>query len=271
MPPILKSGKIAAVSFTGSVTNGQIIAREIDPVTTRYQAELGGNNTVIILNDADLDSAADAVIQNGFACSGQWCTGTGRVIIEKQVHDKFVNLLIERIAKLKPGSGLDENSTMGPLITKLQLQRVEDAVAQATKEGAVIAIGGNKSSAAELSNGNFYEPTIIVDVTPGMDISDTEIFGPVIMIMKMESADEALRIVKQSRYGLAFSVYTKNTKTAEKIIAEVESGVCHINLPTTYRDVALPLLGWNNSGIGLPESGRFMQDFFTRTKAIYRG
>ncbi len=271
VPPMIESKKLRAVSFTGSVTNGQLIARELDPVLTRYQAELGGNNTVVVLKDADLNEVADAVIGNGFACSGQWCTGTGRIIAESEIHDKLTELLLERINNIKIGNGLDAEVTMGPLINDIQLKRVEEAVNLARREGAKILCGGKKPVPPELKNGNFFEPTLITEVTSKMSIADTEIFGPVITVMKVRNLDEALEITKSSKYGLAFSIYTENKGNAERAVREVEAGVCHVNLPTTFRDVALPLLGWKNSGIGLPESGRFMRDFFTRTKTLYRG
>lgn len=271
VPSIINNKKLSAVSFTGSVTNGQIIARELDPVLTRYQAELGGNNTVVVLKGADLNKVADGVIGNGFACCGQWCTGTGRIIVESEIHDKLTELLLERIDNIKTGNGLDSEVMMGPLINEIQLKRVEEAVNSAGREGAQILCGGKRPDQPELQNGNFFEPTLITEITSEMSIADAEIFGPVITIMKASNLDEALEIIKSSIYGLTFSIFTENKEKAERAIQEVEAGLCHVNLPTTFRDVALPLLGWKNSGIGLPESGRFMRDFFTRTKALYKG
>lgn len=271
VPAILKSNLVSAVSFTGSVKNGQEIARQIDPVATKYQAELGGNNTLIVLRDADISQAAQAAVSNGFACCGQWCTGTGRIIVEKSVYDRFIELLPEKVLKIKLGEGFDEEATMGPLINQTQLQRVQEAVSQAVAEGGSVLTGGNKAPQPELSAGCFFQPTILTNITPRMSIADQEIFGPVLVVLKVADADEALEILNNSNYGLSFSVYTRNEKLAEKFISEANCGLCHVNLPTAYRDVALPLLGWQDSGIGMPESGRFMRDFFTRTKAIYRG
>ncbi len=270
VPKLIKSGKFSAVSFTGSVVNGQAIAQQINYITTRYQAELGGNNTVMVLNDADLLSAANSIISNGFACCGQWCTGTGRVIVDESVHAELISLLIERAEKIICGNGLDANVTLGPVINERQLGRIELAVKQAKDEGAKILMGGKKLENLELINGNFFEPTIIDNVTATMTVSDIEIFGPVLMIMKTKNIEEMIRIMDKSNYGLTFSVYTQDNEKANYIIENVDSGLCHINLPTAVRDVALPLLGWKNSGIGLPESGRFMRDFFTKTKSVYR-
>lgn len=270
VPQILNSKKIKAVSFTGSDVNGKKIAEIINTADTRYQAEMGGNNTVLVLKDADLESAADDIVSNGFACCGQWCTGTGKVIVEEFVSEKLNSLILKCVNKIKMGSGADPSSTMGPLINQNQLDKTIAAVALAEKEGAGILSGGKIPDEPALKNGYFFEPTIISNIKSEMKIADEEIFGPVIRIETVSDLAEAVKRLNSSKYGLSFSVYTSDNETAEEICRQVDSGVCHINLPTAYRDPALPLLGWKNSGIGLPEAGRFARDFFTRTKVIYK-
>ena len=235
VPSMIKSGKIKAISFTGSVENGQKIAKIIDPIRSRYQAELGGNNTVFILKDADLTLAANSVVVNALACSGQWCTGTGRIIVEESVHDELVSIMVKKVNQIKVGNGFEENVTMGPIINEIQLKRIESAVKQAKSDGANILIGGKKCRLPELKKGNFFEPTIIDNVTTDMLITDTEIFGPVILFMTVKNVHEAIEIINQSKYGLTFSVYTQNEKLGNQIIDDVDSGLCHLNLPTTMR------------------------------------
>jgi aldehyde dehydrogenase (NAD+) len=159
---------------------------------------------------------------------------------------------------------------MGPLISQAQLDKTLNAVTQANNEKAKLIIGGKKPSGNTLEYGYFFEPTIYSNVKPEMFISQEEIFGPVLSVLKAENFDDALKLTNISKYGLAFSIYTNVSEKAEEFIKDVKAGVCHINLPTSYRDPALPLLGWENSGYGLPESGRFARDFFTRTKVIYK-
>ncbi len=269
-PVLCKHPALRAVSLTGSSYTGANIARQIRDYKVKFQAEMGGKNAVVVLEDADLDEAANAVVQSGFACCGQWCTGTSRVIVEKPVYEKFINMLVEKTGRISTGDGFNKSVTMGPLISKAQLDRVEAAVLNAKKDGAKLLAGGKRPGKAELSNGYFFEPTIFADVKPGMNIAQEEIFGPVIAVLAADNMDEALSIANNSKYGLAFSVYTKSKSAAGKFMNEVNAGVCHINLPTSFRDPALPLYGWGNSGCGLPESGRFARDFFTKTKAIYK-
>lgn len=271
VPPLLKSGKIRAVSFTGSDLNGKRIAENLDMTKTRYQAEMGGNNTVLVLADADLEAAANAIITNGFACCGQWCTGTGKVIVESAIKDTLTDFLLESASNIILGNGLDPDTTMGPIINESQLNRIKGAVALAKIEGGKILTGGRQPENAELKKGCFFEPTIISGIEEEMKISDEEIFGPVVLIQETPDYKEAIRLINNSKYGLSFSVYTQNIKLAEEIVSNVNSGLTHINLPTAFRDPALPLLGWKNSGLGLPESGRYALDFFTQTKAVYRG
>lgn len=270
IPQIIKSNKIATISFTGSTKNGKKIFRNIGGKLIKYQAEMGGNNTVLILNDSNLDLAISSVVSNSFACCGQWCTGTGRILVEEKIFTTFKKKLISAVNNLNPGNGMDKKSTIGPLISDSQLLKTNSAVKLAKKNGAEIILGGKRINSEDLKYGYFYEPTILSNIKDNMQIFDEEIFGPVISIIKVKNAKDGINILNKSRYGLSFSVYGKNRKILEEIVTKVETGLSHINLPTTYRDVALPLLGWKDSGYGIAESGRFARDFFSRTKAIYR-
>ncbi len=270
VPPMIDTGLVRAVSFTGSTATGNSIAEAISGKFIKYQAEMGGNNTVLLLDDTNLDIAIPAVVANSFACCGQWCTGTGRIMITPGIYNETVKRLKEAVNALNPGNGFNEKVTIGPLINAAQLDKVSKAVDRAKKEGAVVEAGGHKPESDELKHGNFYLPTLLTGITEEMSVYDEEIFGPVLTIVKVENAEKALTLLNKSPFGLTFSLYTSNLEMAEKIVNEAECGLVHINLPTTYRDLAMPLLGWKDSGFGMPESGRFMRDFFTRTKAIYK-
>lgn len=261
---------VKAISLTGSSITGNAILKQTAGRNVRIQAEMGGKNTVVVLKDADLDRAAKDIVNSSYACCGQWCTGTSKVIVENEVYNELMQKLIEHTSKIVIGDGFDENVTMGPLISQTQLDKTLNAVAQANNEKAELIMGGRKPTGNKLHHGYFFEPTIYSNVNPEMFIAQEEIFGPLLSVLKAENFDDALKLANNSKYGLAFSIYTKNTELAEEFIKDVKAGVCHINLPTSYRDPALPLLGWENSGYGLPESGRFARDFFTRTKVIYK-
>lgn len=269
-PALLAHPALQAVSFTGSTKGGSAIAKQLAGRNIHFQAEMGGKNATVVLADAELEDAVEAVTNSAFACSGQWCTGTSCVIVDHSVYPEFLDLLISRGKKITVGPGMEEGVTMGPLISGERLEKVEAAVAIAKREGARLVLGGKRPDAPELTSGYFFQPTIFADVNPQMTLAQEEVFGPVLAILPASGWEEAVAFANASRYGLAFSVFTQDPGRAEHFIQEVEAGVCHINLPTTYRQPDLPLLGWKESGSGQPECGRHARDFFTRTKSIYR-
>lgn len=261
---------LRAISFTGSTRNGRAIQRAIGDRNIRLQAEMGGKNAVVILQDAEMETAVEAVIGNAFACCGQWCTGTSRVIVEAPLYAPVLDALAERAGKIIVGYGLDPHAQMGPLISREQRAWVQNVVQEAQAGGARLVAGGYAPRRPGLPRGHYFTPTILADVTPEMVVATEEVFGPVLIVMKAACPEEALEMVNRTAFGLSFSIYTQNFPLAEWFLAEVEAGLCHLNLPTAYRDPALPLLGWKESGRGWPESGRFALDFFTQTKSIYR-
>jgi len=257
---------LRAISMTGSNAAGEAIAEAIGGRDIRLQAEMGGSNAVVVLADADLEEAAESVVEHGFACSGQWCTGTTRVIIDASVYDEFTAMLLEKIQRISVGTA----TGMGPLISRVQRQRVEDAVTALVDAGAKVLAGGMRPSGDEFSYGNFFEPTVLSGIDDKYSLSDREIFGPVILLFSAASSSDAVTIANAGQYGLSFSVFTGDSDAGEQVVSKIDAGLCHINLPTGYRDNALPLAGWKNSGRGIPECGRFARDFFTQTKTIYR-
>ncbi|MEM8814520.1 MAG: aldehyde dehydrogenase family protein [Pseudomonadota bacterium] len=260
---------IAAVSLTGSNAAGDAVAAAIGARDVRLQAEMGGSNAVVVLRDADLDAAAAAIVEHGFACCGQWCTGTTRIIIDAPAYDEMLGLLADRIGTIVVGPASNSAATMGPLISASQRQRVEAAIAVLTESGARLVCGGKRPEGEEFAHGYFLEPTLLADIEDQSALCRQEIFGPVLAVVKAESRDDALRKANEGPYGLSFSIYTSDLQTAEAFVDEVDCGLCHINLPTGHRHSAMPLAGWKTSGRGMPECGRFALDFFSRTKAVY--
>jgi len=269
VPGLLSADTIRAISLTGSDATGKEIARCINNRHIRFQAEMGGSNAVVILSDADIESAVKGIISHGFCCAGQWCTGTTRVIIEKDVYNETIKLLKEMTGKIKVGCGIYSATDMGPLISIENLVNIERSIDSALKEGATLLCGGRRLSISG-SDGNFFEPTLIADVDPAMLIARQEVFGPLLTIFKANNFEHALKLVNNSPYGLSCSIYTASKEQANTFLNLAEAGLCHVNLPTGYRDYSMPLQGWKESGWGLPESGRFMRDFFTKVKAVYR-
>jgi aldehyde dehydrogenase (NAD+) len=247
---LLQSDCIKAISFTGSDFTGKKIAKLIGGDDIRFQAEMGGSNAVVVLNDANLKIAVPDIISNGFACGGQWCTGTSRVIAEKGIYNKLIENLKQSAGRINTGNGTKENVDMGPLSNERQFIDVSKKIIKAKKQGAVLELGEELKTE---ENGYFISPTILSSINNNMDIVHEEVFGPVIMIIKSNDLNDALKIVNNNPFGLSTSIYTENQEKA-----------------SAYRKYSIPLMGWKNSGRGLPECGRFMMDLFTKPKAIYR-
>lgn len=264
---VIRTNQVKAISFTGSDFTGQKIADIIGGRDIRFQAEMGGSNAVVVLNDATIESAVTAIVSNGFACGGQWCTGTSRVLVEESIYEVLIKKLKEYSKNIVVGNGLDKNVTMGPLSNKRQFEDVSEKLKRAIDQGAKVVLG-NDSDVNQ--SGYFISPTILTDVTNDLEIAQQEVFGPVLTIFKVKSLNDAIDIVNNSPYGLTTSIYTENTEKANRFVDEVESGLVHVNLPTAYRKYSMPLMGWKSSGRGMPECGRFMMDLFTKPKVIYR-
>jgi alpha-ketoglutaric semialdehyde dehydrogenase len=269
-PPLITHGVARAISFTGSTSVGLALCRQTAAQDTRLQLEMGGKNALVILADADLGEAVNAGLKGAFSCAGQWCTGTSRLIVQAPVYEEVVARLARGTARIRVGDGRHPSTTMGPLATARQLDRFESAVARAVSAGARLVAGGRKIDSIDGRRGYFARPTVIGEVTPDMAVSQEEIFGPVLAVLRAADADDALRLTNDTVYGLSFSVYTRNLRSAERFIEEVQAGICHVNLPTFYREAHMPICGWKESGRGIPECDISARDFFTRVKAVYR-
>ncbi|MBL9215596.1 MAG: aldehyde dehydrogenase [Opitutaceae bacterium] len=254
---------LRGLSFTGSTAAGQALARQVAARDVRLQLEMGGKNSLVVLADADLEAAVDAAVTGGFSCAGQWCTGTGRVIVEAPVHDEFVRRLAARAGRLRVGPG-DGDPDVGPVVS------AERACFAATATAAAVAAGARAHRGAPPpAGGHFVAPTVLDGVTAGMPAFTEELFVPVLPVAAARDAEDAVRLANLGRYGLSASVFSADTARATALARRIEAGIVHVNLHTSYREPALPVAGWRDSGHGLPECGRFARDFFTRPRALY--
>jgi len=260
---------IKAVSFTGSTSVGLKINENASHNRIKAQLEMGGKNPALILEDADLELAADQVCLAAFSCSGQWCTSTSRVILMESIKDRFIELLRERIKMIKLGDGLKLEVTMGPLAGESQLKTVLDYIELGKKEGASILTGGRHLTESPYDKGYFIEPTVFTDVKPDMRIAQEEIFGPVLSIITVKSFEEGITTANNIKYGLSSSIYTNDMAKALKFIKKTEVGLAHVNLHTAYKEPQLPFGGVKASGVGLPEAGETGIEFFTEHKTVY--
>lgn len=266
---LITDPRISAISFTGSTEVGMEIHRKAAVNGTRTQLELGGKNATVILEDADINLAVKDVVQAAFACSGQWCTATSRVIVVKKVAQEFTKKLVEAIESITVGNGFDGRVVMGPVCGTAQVETILKYVEIGKNEGAKLLTGGGKIINNDFFYGCFIEPTIFGDVTPDMRIAQEEIFGPVLSIMTVENFEEAIEVSNNIKFGLCSSVYTNNLNHAMTFIERTDVGFTHVNLMTSLKEPQLPFGGIKESGIGLPEGGKTGIEFFIKYKTVY--
>jgi aldehyde dehydrogenase (NAD+) len=260
--------RVRAISFTGSTEIGKKIQERVAKNLTRTQLELGGKNALVVMNDADLNAAVEAAMTAGFACAGQWCTSTSRILLHKKVHDRFLDMLAERCEQMIVGDPLEESTDMGPVAGPDQYRGICRAIDQAKAEGSRMVTGG--PATGELGErGYFIRPTVFADVSPEMSVFREEIFGPVLAISSFDSLDQALQLANESCYALSSAIFTKDIDAAQKYVAEIDAGLAHVNIHTGFKLPALPFGGWKQSGYGAPENSQTGLEFFVDRKAVY--
>jgi len=266
---VLRHPGVRAVSFTGSVEVGRHVAEVCGAMLKRSSLELGGKNAIVVLDDADVELAVDGALWGAFGTSGQRCTASSRLVVQRGVVAGFTAHLAERAASLRVGDGLREDVQVGPIINEKQLRRVHGYTEVGVGEGARLVLGGEVARDGELAEGWFYRPTIFGDVRASMRVAQEEIFGPTTVILPVESVDEALAVANGTRYGLSASVYTRDVRTAFRAVNELEAGIVYVNAPTIGAEIQLPFGGIKNTGNGHREAGHQALDEFSEWKSIY--
>jgi acyl-CoA reductase-like NAD-dependent aldehyde dehydrogenase len=260
---------VPAISFTGSTEVGAFVGATCGRLHKRCSLEMGGKNAMTVLPDADLDLALEGVLWGAFGTTGQRCTATSRLLLHEAVHDAFVQRLVNAAQALRLGDGLDPATQVGPLIHGAALEKVERYVRIAREEGCTVACGGRRATGPGLEDGFFFEPTVLLDVRPGMRVEQEEIFGPVLAVVKIRDLDEAIRVNNGVRYGLSSSIYTRDVNAAFRAIQEFDNGITYVNAPTIGAEAHLPFGGTKQTGNGHREGGWAVYDFYTETKTVY--
>jgi acyl-CoA reductase-like NAD-dependent aldehyde dehydrogenase len=267
--PLTEHADVRAISLTGSSAVGRIVGTTAAKSFKHCSLELGGKNPMIVLDDANLDLAIEGGLWGGFGTTGQRCTATSRIIVQKGIYGKFVERYVERAKALKVGNGLDETVEMGPAINENQLKTDLSYVDIGKAEGARLKCGGNRLDKGEYQNGYFMEPTVFVDVTPKMRIAQEEIFGPVVSILACDDLEDAIEIANGVDYGLSSSLYTKDVNRAFTAMRDLDAGITYINAPTIGAEVHLPFGGVKATGNGHREGGLGAIDFYSEWKSVY--
>jgi vanillin dehydrogenase len=234
---------VRRVNFTGSTRVGRIIALKCAEHLKRCLLELGGKAPQVVLADADLEAAADAASFGAFMNSGQICMSTERIVADRSVAGELGSKLAERAGKLTVGDPRDQGTMIGPVITDAARERIVELIEDAREKGAEVLCGGD-------SDGNLITPTVLAGVTPEMRIYGEESFGPVVSIVSVDGADEAVRVANDTEYGLAAAVFGADVDAAMEVARRIESGICHVNSSTVHDEPQMPFGGVKSSGWG---------------------
>ena len=261
--------KINMISLTGSTEVGRRVAEICGRDLRRCTLELGGKNAVVVRLDADLALAAECVVSGAFGTTGQRCTATSRVIVQRSVQQAFTDRLVAAAEKLRVGDGLDPQTDMGPLVNMGRVRAVHEYTEIGKIEGAKLLLGGNPLHDDDHAGGAFYAPTIFTEVGPSMRIAKEEVFGPFVSILPVDTYEQAVQVANSTEYGLSTSIFTENTRLTFRAMRDIQSGLVYFNAPTAGSEIHLPFGGVKSSGNGHRELGPHAVEEFSETKAVY--
>jgi aldehyde dehydrogenase (NAD+) len=259
---------VPVISFTGSTSTGSLIGETCGRMHKRLSLEMGGKNAQIVMNDADPELALEGVLWGAFGTTGQRCTATSRLLLQTDIHDEFIDALVERTRALRLGDGAADGTDVGPLINEQALEKVADYVRIARDEGDEVLTGGERV-AGHLERGWFFEPTILTGVRAGSRLACEEVFGPVLSVLRFDDLAEAIDINNEVQYGLSSSIYTGDVNAAFRALERLETGITYVNAPTIGAEAHLPFGGMKKTGNGHREGGGEVYDFYSETKVGY--
>ena len=257
---MIENPRVKAVSFTGSTAVGRHIAAKAGAHLKKACVELGGKDSMIVLEDADIDAAARAANFGSFMHQGQVCMSTEKLLVHEKVYDEFVQKFLARAAKLRTGHTNDKDNVIGPLVNNRQALRVKALIDDAMAKGATVLLGGK-------SWDNFVEPTVLADVNESMDIWHDETFGPVVIVKRFSTDEEAIALNNDTEYGLTAAVWTRDEARALLMAGHLETGICHVNCQNINDEPHVPFGGVKASGVGR-YGGRWSLDSFTELRWI---
>jgi betaine-aldehyde dehydrogenase len=259
--------KIAKISVTGSIATGAKVMAAAAPTLKHVTLELGGKSPLIVFEDADLDNAVGGAMLGNFYSTGQICSNGTRVFVQRAVKAAFLDRLLARTRTIRLGDPLDEDTQLGPLVSRAQYDKVLGYMRLGVEEGATLAIGGGPAQLQGFEQGLFVEPTVFTEVRDDMRIAREEIFGPVMCVLDFDDEAEAVRRANATEAGLAAGVFTRDLQRGHRVIAQLQAGTCWLNA-YNLTPVAMPFGGYKQSGIGR-ENGRAAIEHYTQIKSVY--
>lgn len=257
---------VRIISFTGSTDTGLKVYSTAAALGKKVTLEMGGKNAIIVMDDANFELALEAITWSAYGTTGQRCTATSRLIVQKGIKPRLVEALAAKARNIRLGNGLEPSTDMGPLVNLKALNKVAGYMDVARHEGVKIVVGGDRPA---LDKGYFFNPTLLDGVKPGMRVEQEEIFGPVLSVVEFETLEEAVEINNNTRYGLSSSIFTENVNAAFRAIRDLTTGIVYINHGTTGAEIQFPFGGTRGTGNGMREAGQAGLDSFTEWKSVY--
>ena len=266
--PLVEHPTVKAISFTGGTATGTTIAKTTAGSFKKLALEMGGKNPNLIFADADLDRAISTTIRSSFSNQGQICLCGSRILVERTIHDEFVERFVRLAKELRVGDPLLEETDQGAVVSKPHLEKIKSYVRLAVEEGGTVHCGGKspRDPGARCGGGFFFEPTVITGLSPDCRVNQEEIFGPVVTVVPFDDEAQALEIANGTRYGLSASVWTADLNRAHRISEALDAGTVWINC-WMLRDLRVPFGGMKDSGVGR-EGGNEGLRFFTEPKNV---
>jgi len=252
------SPTVRKLTFTGSTAVGKKLMAACADTVKKVTMELGGNAPFIVFDDADLDAAVEGAMASKYRNTGQTCVCANRLLVQSGVYEAFAEKLVTAVRKLQVGNGLDAGVTQGPLIEEKAVEKVEALVADAVGKGARVLLGGHRHALG----GTFYEPTVLADATPAMELGQEEIFGPVAPLFRFETEEEAIALANDTSVGLASYFYTRDMARVWRVAEALEYGMAGVNTGLISNAMA-PFGGVKESGLGREGSKYGIEDYLT--------
>ncbi|MDH3633083.1 MAG: aldehyde dehydrogenase family protein [Gammaproteobacteria bacterium] len=264
---LVESPQVNAISFTGSVPVGRGIAQSAVTNFTRVQLEMGSKNALAVMDDADLDTALACALNGAFGSAGQKCTASSRIVVHKNIHDRFVERLVEGASNMVVGHALEPATQIGPVSSDAQLQQNLANVELARQEGGELLCGGEHVERD--TEGYFMTPAVFAGTRNDWQVNREELFAPIACVIKVDSYDEALATVNDTRFGLTAGIITGSLARATHFRRNVKTGCVMVNLPTAGTDYHVPFGGRGESSYGPREQGQYAKEFYTTVKTAY--
>ena len=249
-------GRVRKLSFTGSTEVGKILYRQCANTVKKLTLELGGNAPLLVFDDADLGQAVAGAMASKYRNAGQTCVCANRILVQSGIYDRFAAALVEAVKKLAVGPGMEQGTTIGPLITSEAIAKVETLVADAVKKGAKVLVGGSLDKAGPL----FYRPSVVGDVTPDMEIVREEIFGPVAALVRFETEADAIKLANDTPFGLAAYLFSQNLARAWRVAEKLDAGMVGVN-EGIFSNEVVPFGGVKESGLGREGAAEGLEEY----------